>query len=86
MKYIKPHADYAFPAGCTLSVQLRSAVQDLRAVRPTEADQRRNPDVDVMQVWREDIEHTIRCKDLSAEQAQEFRSACVARVATADAP
>lgn len=62
----------------TMTKQMQMAVSDLRCVRPTKADQRRNPDVDVMQVWREDIEHTIRCTGLSAEQAAEFRAACLA--------
>lgn len=55
---------------------LQMAAADLRTVRPTPADQRRNPDVDVTQVWRDDIEHTIRCQKLTDEQAAEFRTAC----------
>jgi hypothetical protein len=48
----------------------------MRAVKPTLADQRRNPDLDVMQVWRDDIEHTIRCKGWDDVQAAAFRSLC----------
>jgi len=58
-----------------LSTYLKMAVADLRSVRPTAADQRRNPDIDLMQLWRDDIEHTICCQRLSAELADEFRNA-----------
>jgi hypothetical protein len=87
-KYIKPHDDFRFefPAGTKLSIQQRSAVLDLRQVRPTAADQKRNPNLDLMAIWMDDIEHTIRCKEWPADIAQEFRSACTARVTTEDAP
>jgi hypothetical protein len=52
------------------------AAADLRKVRPTKADAKRNTDIDVMAVWRDDIEHTIRCKGWDAEQAAEFRALC----------
>lgn len=51
-------------------------ISDLRAVRPTARDQRHNPDIDVMAVWRDDIEHSIKCQGLTPEQANEFRAAC----------
>lgn len=57
---------------------MQYAADDFRAARPTAADQRRNPDIDVMQVWRDDIEHTIKCKEWDAKQAEEFRAACEA--------
>lgn len=52
------------------------AAADLRKVRPTKADARRNPGIDVTAVWRDDIEHTIRCQGWDAEQATEFRALC----------
>ena len=52
------------------------AATDLRKVRPTAADARRNPGIDVMAVWREDIEHTIRRKGWDADQAVAFRALC----------
>lgn len=55
------------------------AAADLRRVRPTAADARRNPDVDVMAVWIADIEHTISCKGWDAETAEAFRVACRAK-------
>lgn len=58
-----------------LTKSLQYAADDLRTVRPTKADQRANPDIDVMAVWRDDIEHTISCKGLDAQQADEFRAA-----------
>lgn len=60
----------------TLSKSLQMAAADLRSVRPTKADQKRNKDIDVMAVWLDDIEHTIKCKDLAPEQAEAFRAAC----------
>lgn len=52
------------------------AAADLRNVRPTKADAKRNPDIDVMAVWRDDIEHTIRCKGWDEQQAAAFRALC----------
>lgn len=58
-----------------LPTNAKRCISDLRAVRPRPADQRANPDIDVMAVWREDIEHTIRCQGLTDDQAAVFRAA-----------
>lgn len=60
----------------TLPATAKFAAADLRKVRPTAADAKRNPDIDVMAVWRDDIEHTIRCKGWDEQQAAEFRTLC----------
>lgn len=59
-----------------LTKTLQYAANDLRSVRPTKADQRRNPAIDVDAVWRSDVEHTIACKALNQDDAAEFRAAC----------
>lgn len=61
-----------------LTEYLHRVANELRAVRPTKADQRRNHGIDVHQVWLDDIEHTIRCQKLDAEQAAAFRAAVLA--------
>lgn len=61
----------------SLTKSMQMAAEDLRRVRPTKADQKRNPDTDVMQVWRDDIDHTIRCKEITGSAADEFRAACL---------
>lgn len=58
-----------------LTQYLQYAANDLRSVKPTKADQGRNPGIDVMAVWLDDIEHTIKCQQLDEQQAQEFRAA-----------
>lgn len=63
----------------TLPQSLQFAAADLRQVRPTAADQKRNPGIDVLAVWRDDIEHTLKCKEVTDEAiAEAFRKACVA--------
>jgi hypothetical protein len=47
---------------------------DFRRVRPTKADARRNPGIDVMQVWRDDIQHSIECQGWTPEQSAAFRA------------
>jgi hypothetical protein len=58
-----------------LTKSLQYAAADLCRVKPTKADARRNPDIDVMALWHDDIEHTIRCKGLDESMAAEFRAA-----------
>lgn len=60
----------------TTLTPMEAAAADLRRVKPTPADQRHNQDIDVMQVWRDDIEHTIRCQGWDANQAAVFRALC----------
>lgn len=57
-----------------LSKYLQMAAADLRKVRPTAADQRRNPGIDVTRVWLEDVEHTIKMQEIPAAQTDEFRA------------
>lgn len=57
---------------------MQFAINDLRKVRPTARDQKRNPDIDVNAVWMDDIEHTIKCKGWDERQANEFRAAVLA--------
>jgi hypothetical protein len=47
---------------------------DFRRTRPTKADARRNPGIDVMQVWRDDIQHAIECQGWTPEQSAAFRA------------
>lgn len=61
-----------------LTEYIQRVANELRAVRPTKAAQRRNPGIDVTKVWLDDIEHTIRCQQLDAEQAAEFRAVVMA--------
>ena len=59
-----------------LPASMKAIAADMRRTMPTAADQRRNPDIDVMHVWRDDIEHTITAKGWDAEQAEAFRALC----------
>ena len=59
-----------------LTPYIQRIANDFRTVRPTKADQRRNPDIDVMAVWRDDIAHSARCQELTPEQTEEFRRLC----------
>lgn len=52
-----------------------SCIADLRRVRPTAADQRREPGLDLIAIWRDDIEHSIRCRELDETRAAAFRAA-----------
>lgn len=52
-----------------------SCVADFRRARPTAADQRRQPSLDLLAIWRDDIEHSIRCRELDEVRAAAFRAA-----------
>ena len=59
-----------------MTEQLKLVANELRTVRPSADDQRRNPDLDVQAIWRDDVEHTIKCKGLDDTTAAQFRAAC----------
>lgn len=52
-----------------------SCIDEFRRVRPTKADQRREPGLDLIAIWREDIEHSIRCREIPADRAEAIRAA-----------
>lgn len=60
----------------TLSTYLQRVAKELRAVRPTAADRKRNPSLDLDAIYRGDVEHTIERQGLSGAAANAFRLAC----------
>ena len=66
-----------------LKTQRRSEAADLRAIRPTRADIRANPDVDLMADWLQTVEDAIARRiswgDLAPEDAAEFRAIATSR-------
>lgn len=59
----------------TLTRSDLSCIEEFRRVRPTAADQRREPGLDLLAIWRDDIEHSIRCREIPADRAAAIRSA-----------